>query len=92
MEQATRGICFGRHNTKEVSVVFAAQKYDWFFCFDWRQGKVLIIVFLAPAFMQVVASDGSAESDVVVGNQELRREQPPACREYIEVVKPKSFS
>ena len=92
MEQITRGICFGCHNTKEVSVVFAAQKYDWFFCLDWRQGKVLIIVFLAPAFMRFFASDGSAESDVVVGSQELRREQPPACREYKEAVKTESFS
>lgn len=92
MEQVTRGICFGRHNTKEVSVVFAAQKYDWFFWLGWRQGKVSIIVFLAPAFMQVVASDGFAESDVVAGSQELRGEQPPACREYKEVVKPESFS
>ena len=92
MEQVARAVCSGRHNTEEASVVFAAQKYDRFFCLDWRQGKVAIIVFLAPAFMQVVASDGCAEGDVVVGSQELRREQPPACREYKEAVKPKSFS
>ena len=92
MEQAARAVCFCRHNAEEVGVVFAAQKYDWFFCLGWRQGKVSIIVFLTPAFMQVVASDGCAEGDVVAGSQEFRREQPPACREYKEVVKPKSFS
>ena len=45
----------------------------------------MVLVFLAPEFMRVFASDSSAESDVVVGKQELRRQQPPACREYLAV-------